>query len=76
MCIQSPYRAGFFCVSYPCTIGGVCEVSKRPQVQERMTRQNADAIVNVLDSKGVTVTLDSRLYWGRIYFNYFQVDSE
>ncbi|EPZ44516.1 GTP cyclohydrolase I [Alicyclobacillus acidoterrestris ATCC 49025] len=33
-------------------------VSKRPQVQERMTQQIADAVMNVLEPKGVIVTLD------------------
>jgi GTP cyclohydrolase I len=33
-------------------------VSQRPQVQERMTRQIADAIVNVLNPQGVIVTLE------------------
>lgn len=33
-------------------------VSKRPQVQERMTTQIADAIMNVLSPKGVIVTME------------------
>jgi GTP cyclohydrolase I len=33
-------------------------VSKRPQVQERMTQQIADAITNVLQPKGVIVRLE------------------
>lgn len=33
-------------------------VSKRPQVQERMTQQIANAVMNVLQPRGVIVTLD------------------
>lgn len=33
-------------------------VSKRPQVQERMTQQIANAIMNVLNPKGVIVTVE------------------
>jgi GTP cyclohydrolase I len=35
-------------------------VSKRPQVQERMTQQIADAITNVLQPKGVIVSVEGQ----------------
>lgn len=35
------------------------EVSKRPQVQERMTHQIADLMTNELDAKGVIVVLEA-----------------
>jgi GTP cyclohydrolase IA len=35
-------------------------VSKRPQVQERMTQQVADAIMNVLKPKGVIVSVEGQ----------------
>ena len=35
------------------------EISKRPQVQERMTHQIADLVSNVLDAKGVIVVLEA-----------------
>jgi GTP cyclohydrolase I len=35
-------------------------VSKRPQVQERMTQQIADAIMNVLKPKGVIVSVEGQ----------------
>ncbi|WP_284036409.1 GTP cyclohydrolase I FolE [Neobacillus sp. 114] len=35
-------------------------VSQRPQVQERMTKQIADAIMNVLKPKGVIVTVEGQ----------------
>ncbi|HEX7064520.1 MAG TPA: GTP cyclohydrolase I FolE [Bacillales bacterium] len=35
-------------------------VSKRPQVQERMTREIADAVMNVLQPEGVIVSLEGQ----------------
>ncbi|BCB05719.1 GTP cyclohydrolase I FolE [Bacillus sp. KH172YL63] len=35
-------------------------VSKRPQVQERMTRQMAEAIMNVLEPQGVIVSVEGQ----------------
>ena len=35
------------------------EISKRPQVQERMTHQVADLIVDELDAKGVVIVLEA-----------------
>ena len=37
----------------------VDEISRRPQVQERLTTQVADAMVNVLDPRGVMVVIEA-----------------